>query len=220
MLPSPSCVPCTFSTSVAHIECAGLRREASAQLPSAWQPNAAIAALSAMHAQHVRDLHRAHQPQTRSQRPAALNAAARCCNRRAECHARSTRARPTSSAAASHTKPAPCCPQRGSPMLLSSGATHAQHKCDSHGVHHPNKRSGRHAALSTASPCCCRRVPCTLRTSVTHIKGGSPTRAAGAQLLAALQPNAAVAALSAMPAQHERMHEISRPPPVRARMQL
>ena len=144
--------------------------------------------------------------QTRSQCPAALNAAARCCNRRAECHARSTRARPTSSAAASHTKPAPCCPQRGSPMLLSSGATHAQHKCDSHGVHHPNKRSGRHAALSTASPCCCRRVPCTLRTSATHIKGGSPTREAGAQLLAALQPNAAVSALSVMHAQHERTH--------------
>jgi hypothetical protein len=69
-----------------------LKREAGTHLPSALQPNAAFIALSALHAQHVRDLHRAHQPQTRSQRPAALNPAAQCCHRRAECHARSARA--------------------------------------------------------------------------------------------------------------------------------
>ena len=43
-------------------------------------------------------------------------------------------------------------------------------------------------------------------TSVTHIKCAGLTREAGAQLLAALQPSAAVAMLSAMPAQHECLH--------------
>jgi len=135
---------------------------ASAQLPSARRPDAAITASSAMHAEQESDSRRVRQPETRSQRLAALSATAQCCHRRAECHARLTRARPTSSAAASHTKPAPSCPQHCRPMLLLPSATHAQHKRDSHGVHQPRNRSGCPAVLGTAAPYCCCRVPCTL----------------------------------------------------------
>eukprot|EP00966_Prymnesium_polylepis_P237433 5491149-Prymnesium_polylepis.1 len=41
---------------------------------------------------HVGDSRRVRQPQTRSQRPAALSATAQCCHHRAECPAGSARA--------------------------------------------------------------------------------------------------------------------------------
>eukprot|EP00966_Prymnesium_polylepis_P131528 3042240-Prymnesium_polylepis.1 len=55
MLPSPRRVPSTLNKRVTHVGCASLTREASAQLPSALQPNAAITAPSAKHAQLKRD---------------------------------------------------------------------------------------------------------------------------------------------------------------------
>jgi len=126
-------VPCTLSTSVTHDKCAGVNgRQAASlnELPSVLQPNAAIGAPGAMHTQPERDSHQECQPHTRSRRPAALSTAAnaavaaqRCnpmlCHRGAECHARSTQARPTSSAPAPHEKPVPSCSQRCSAMLLS-----------------------------------------------------------------------------------------------------
>eukprot|EP00966_Prymnesium_polylepis_P189952 4401662-Prymnesium_polylepis.1 len=64
----PRRAPCTLNTSVTHVECANLTREASAQLPSV------PCTLSAIHAQLMRDSHQVRQPHTRSQRPAALGA--------------------------------------------------------------------------------------------------------------------------------------------------
>jgi len=76
------------ATSVTHIKCAGLGREAGDRLPSALQPNAAIAAPSAVHAQHERGTSGALAP-TRSPHPGALSAAAQCRCRRAKCRASS-----------------------------------------------------------------------------------------------------------------------------------
>jgi len=68
------------ATSVTHIKCAGLGREAGDRLPSALQPNAAIAAPSAVHAQHERGTSGALAP---------TSSPHQCCLRRAaECHAR------------------------------------------------------------------------------------------------------------------------------------
>jgi hypothetical protein len=75
-------VPCTLSMSVTHIKCASLTREASTQLPSAPQPNAAISEPRAMHAQHERDSHGVCQPQMRSQCTTAPSTATQCCRRR------------------------------------------------------------------------------------------------------------------------------------------
>jgi len=129
MLPSPRRVPCTFNKSETHIKCGSLTHEASAQLPSALPPDAAVA----------------------------------------KCHARPTRAWLTWSGPAPQEKLAASRRQHCGPMLLPPSAMHT---C----------------------------------TSVTHITCASPTRVAGAKLLAALQPNAAVAASGALHAKSERMH--------------
>eukprot|EP00966_Prymnesium_polylepis_P095513 2212470-Prymnesium_polylepis.1 len=81
---------CTLSMSVIPIKCASLTREASTQLPSAPQPDAAISAPSAMHAPHERDSHRVYQSQTRSQCTTAPSTATTCTAAVAECNARST----------------------------------------------------------------------------------------------------------------------------------
>ena len=160
MLPSPRRVRARF----AQAWLISNRPQTKGQRPAARSTAAqcVIAALSAMHVQEERDSHWVCQPQTRSQRllssarqPNAAIAASRAMHV-------PTRARPTSSAAASHAKPAPCCPQHCRPMLLLPSATHAQHKRDSHGVHQPRNRSGCPAVLGTAAPYCCCRVPCTL----------------------------------------------------------
>jgi len=74
---APLCpVPCTLKVRVTHIKCATRTQEASAQLPSALQPNAAIAAPSAMRAKHKSDSHQARQPhnamEASTQLPSAL----------------------------------------------------------------------------------------------------------------------------------------------------
>jgi len=123
------------NTSAAHVKCGSLTREASALLPSALPPDAAVA----------------------------------------KCHARPTRAWLTWSGPAPQEKLAASRRQHCGPMLLPPSAMHA---C----------------------------------TSVTHIKCAGLTREDGAQLLAALQPNDAVAASSAMPARHERdSHQVHQP---------
>ena len=110
-------VRCTLNTSVTHVGCASLPREASAQLPSALQPNAALTAPSAKHAQHERDSPRTSlKQQASTQLPQCRSL---CCHHRAECHARSARAWLTLSAPVSDEKPVPSCPQRCSPMLQS-----------------------------------------------------------------------------------------------------
>eukprot|EP00966_Prymnesium_polylepis_P000521 11960-Prymnesium_polylepis.1 len=114
------------------------------------QPNAAVTAPSAMRAAHERGSHQVQQPHTRSWRPAALSTAAQCCCRRAD-------------APASHKKPAPSCPQRCSPMLLSPIAMHAQHERDSRQVRQRQRAASRQpqrAALSAAAQCRHRRAGC------------------------------------------------------------
>jgi hypothetical protein len=67
--------------SVTRLKCSSLTPEASAQLPSALQPNVAIAGPSAMHAQQGRDSHQVREPHTRRWRLAVLSVAAQCCYR-------------------------------------------------------------------------------------------------------------------------------------------
>jgi hypothetical protein len=88
--------------------------------------------------------------------------------------------------------------------IAAPNAMQAQHDRDSCRVHQPPTGSRRPAALSSAAQRCCHREPCTLNTSVTHFKCISLTPEARAPLPSALQPNAAVAAPSAMHAPHER----------------
>ena len=151
-------VPCTLRMSVTHIQCTSLTREAITQLLSAPQPNAAIVSPSAMHAPHERDSHPVHQPhgEAGARLPSALqpNVAV------AECHA-----------PASYQKPAPSCSERWPKAAIAApSAMHAQQGRDSHQVRESHTRSWRLAALSAAAQCCYRRVPCTPRMSMTHIK--------------------------------------------------
>jgi len=174
-------VPCALRMSVTHIQCTSLTREAITQLLSAPQPNAAIVSPSAMHAPHERDSHPVHQPhgEAGARLPSALqpNVAV------AECHA-----------PASYQKPAPSCSERWPKAAIAApSAMHAQQGRDSHQVRESHTRSWRLAALSAAAQCCYRRVPCTPRMSMTHIKCASLAREAGARLPSALQPNAAIA---------------------------
>jgi hypothetical protein len=101
---------------------------------------------------------------------------------------------------------------KATPMLPSPSAVHAHQESDSRRVRQPPTRSQRPADLSAAAQCCHRRAECE---HAQHKRGSHRTslkREAGTHLPSALQPNAALTALSALHAQHVRgLHRAHQP---------